>query len=118
MKSHISAISSDYGSVREYKYSMPGGADEVCFVDDKTAMSSDAVDDEVIKAALLSEIPEQVFLRKNKQTQEKLDVGKIYMTDEVPNHFCCVPVKAGLLTLRLEGLGNKARLIVPECAVS
>ncbi len=118
LKSHITSIASDYGSVREYIYSMPSGVDEVCFTDPNTYKTPTVIDqygsdDSVIKAAISSGIPEHVFLRKSKQTEEKLDVGELDLFNCA--HFVCVPVKAGKITLRLEGLGNKAKLIVPEC---
>lgn len=107
IKSAVSSISSDYGSIRVEEISVPPGFREVCFVDlstnevpDEYSLIKNYVDDVINNNAE----PRNVFLYP--EGIESVYVGEIEVEDE----FLCVDVSYGKISVKLEGLGNRARI--------
>lgn len=107
IKRAISSISSDYGSIKVEEISVPTGYREVCFVN----LSNNAVPDDygIIQNYVEDVItnnaePRNVFLYP--EGIESVYVGEI----EVEDDFLCVDVSYGKIKIKLEGLGNRAKV--------
>ncbi len=118
LENSIKRIYSEYGSVRQEDYQLPGEYSQICFVDldsdyDDTLCEYDAIACDVWETAYNSGdgydgADENVFLKPSAPVAMK--VYKISIDDG----FICMDINNGLFTLRLEGLGSRTKLSESE----
>lgn len=103
LESAVKSISLDYGSVKKVELSLPPKYTEVCFVDLDMEPSEEfeAMHPRMYEAWATKS--QNVFLTPIEESP--MDVGDIYLGEK---GYLCLPLVGGKVTLRLEGLGNKA----------
>ena len=103
LESQVQSMSLDYGSVKKLELSLPSTYTEVCFVDLEIEPSDEfeAIHPRMHEAWVSQ--TQNVFLTPMEDSP--INVGKIYLGQK---GFLCVPIVGGKVTLRVEGLGNKA----------
>ena len=102
LQSGIERIKRDYGSVRKLQLKVPRRYTEVCIVDPSCPDELQAIQPLMYNACLTG--TENVFLVPKQETP-------IFVSDVVvdrPRYLCITT--SGVITLRLEGLGKKARV--------
>lgn len=115
LKTSVNSITHDYGSVKNEGFIVPTGFNKVCFVDvDRsqidTALAQPELSDYPIVKNYVQSIkdenaePKNVFLIP--PGTESDYVGNI----TIDNGFLCFDVSQGRIRIRLEGLGNRARI--------
>jgi len=101
LKSGIERIKRDYGSVRRLELKVPNRYTDVCIID---PLKCDSIRTSypVMYGACLSGT-ENIFLVPKQETP-------IFISDiEVDAGYVCIPT-SGVVTLKLEGLGKKAKV--------
>jgi len=96
-----------YGYVDIVELDLPKKYDIVCFTDyDKEKVLANSLIDDypLIKSSVESETGENVFLSKNTEVSFKAE------SLAVEDGFLCIENKIGIIKLRIEGLGDKARI--------
>ncbi len=112
----IYTMSSDYGSVKIKTLSVPSGIEEVCFVD----LDRDTVDvpgHPLVYDSWLAQDKVNIFLIEG-VAKEFIFAGDIdkdvsYVEVEGGGHLC-IGTPSGKLKVRIEGMGNKALISLPE----
>lgn len=120
LESSVKKIYSEYGSVREETFRLPGGFNQICFIDftlpynptlcdyDKVACNFWQDTEDYASAA------ENVFLTPAASQQIKVSLIHVVSAKEGEDGFLCVPVQKGVFTVRLEGKGDSTLLSLPE----
>jgi len=112
LEKSIKAVSYTYGEVNLIELELSKEYKEVCFVDSNKAKALENADinniDDypLIKNAVESDIKENVFLVVSKSKDVHFDISNI----EVDKGFLCIN-NPGVLKIRLEGLGNRTRIL-------
>lgn len=110
LTSAVKVISTDYESTKIYNsahpLSVPPEFDFVCFT--QSGATIDANNYPLIHDSVISNARSNVFLVKNIM-ERSFYVGNIVVDDS--SGFFCTPVLNGNIHLKLEGLGDKARII-------
>lgn len=112
MKAAVDAISTKKGSKQESSFSVPSGAEEVCFLDLSKR-------EEILKSQLLEKYPlmkesveshskENMFVIKSGKTVLSEYIGNICL-DDFP-YYICKETKNDLLDVLLEGRGDCASI--------
>ncbi len=120
----VRKIYSEYGSVREKTFRLPGKYEQICFVDFSQAYnpalcSDDAVacsfwkDTEGYDSAAYDNAAENVFLKPAASQQIKLTMFHLVPAAEGEDGFLCVKITQGAFTLRLEGRGDSTQVSLP-----
>ncbi|OGM01323.1 hypothetical protein A3K72_03025 [Candidatus Woesearchaeota archaeon RBG_13_36_6] len=113
LKTSITSISHDYGSVKNEEFIVPTGFQEVCFVDLSkitAVLAGREIDSYPIVKNYINSIegenaePKNVFLIP--PGTESDYVGNI----SVDGGFLCFDASQGRIRVRLEGLGNRAKI--------
>ncbi len=108
LEKKVKSISQNYGEVDIFELDLPLKYDIVCFTDaDKEEVLANSLIDDypLIKSSVEAETGENVFLGK------KADVSFKVANLEIEDGFLCVNNTYGKIKLRVEGLGNKAKII-------
>ncbi len=103
LESSVKSISLDYGSIKKVELYLPAGYSEICFVD--LSMEPSPIfeaDHPRMHEAWVSKT-QNVFLTPMEDSP--ISIGTIYVGTD---GFLCLDIIGGRVTLRLEGLGNKA----------
>ncbi len=114
LETDIKKAAYDYGSVRQIRLVMPAGFDEICFVDFELIGNVPAdkhfVGHVVMEDSVRSGANANVFLYP--KGLETLQAGKldIKAEDTTTPTYICIKAKAGVVNLRAEGLGDRARI--------
>lgn len=103
LESSVRSISLDYGSVKRVDLSLPSKYTEVCFVDLDLEPSEEfeAIHPRMHEGWVSQ--TQNVFLTPMEDSP--IDVGDIYVGGD---GWLCLQLAGGQISLRLEGLGNKA----------
>jgi hypothetical protein len=114
LESSVKRIYTEYGSVRIQEFNIPGGYEQVCFVD----LNKPKKDDLCLKNQIACDVwessqgydtvDENVFLKP--QAPSKIKVFNIKME----NDFLCLPVVKGKFTVHMEGKGDHTYLSKPQ----
>lgn len=114
LENSIQRIYSEYGSVRQEDYRLPGEYSQICFVDldsdyNEELCEYDAIACDVWETAYNSGngydgADENVFLKPSAPVAMK--VFKV----SIDGGFYCINIDSGSFTLRLEGLGSRTKL--------
>ena len=112
--STLSLIKRDYGSVQQVNLRVPTKTESVCFVNsppDLTAAQEGALREQYpLLESAWSTGSENVFMIPRQPTPILIkDVAVVDEKDQ-PKGYCCIAVANGRVTLRVEGLGNKAKV--------
>jgi len=109
----VNQIRQDYGSVKKYALKIPSDYKEICVVDLKLLTSVDAINElntirderPLIADVIESGSYQNVFTKPVAKTP--LKIGGIDLGED---GIFCVENTGGITNLRLEGLGDKARI--------
>ncbi len=102
LRSEIEKISTDYGSVRNRNFETPGNTREVCFLNNYQACTPPSKPE----LAGFLETGNNVFIISSAGAVSYMQVSKI----DVAGCLLCVPVSGSRFSIRLEGLGDGARI--------
>lgn len=99
----VKSIGLDYGSVKKVDLTLPAKYTEICFVDlDKEPSPEfESMHPRMYESWLGG--TQNVFLTPMEDTP--INAGDIYVGEK---GFLCLPIAGGKITLRLEGLGDRA----------
>ncbi len=106
----IDYTSSDYGTVRIEEFLVPSGYDELCLVDPDLIITGDA-----------SSIPENEYPLIYDSVQDRVQANVFVLPGGAPFYienlqldegFACADVTRGTITLRIEGLGDEAKVTI------
>jgi hypothetical protein len=113
LESSVKSISLDYGSVKKVELTLPATYTELCLVDLSMDPSEtfEAIHPRMYEAWL--DKTQNVFLTPMEETP--MDIGDIYLGEE---GYLCIELSGGTITLRMEGLGNRAGITQWQEAVS
>lgn len=105
LESSVEIIKRDYGSVKKVELMLPKRYSEVCIVDpDKANKPGSLEQDRPLMYASWLAGSENVFLVPKQETP-------IYLEDiVVDTGYDCITASYGKVTLKLEGLGKKAKI--------
>lgn len=103
LESAVKSISLDYGSVKRSELTLPAKYTEICFVDLDREPSADFEAEHPRMYEAWAGGTQNVFLTPMEDSP--INVGKIYVGS---SGYLCLPISGGKVTLRLEGLGDKA----------
>ena len=101
LESAVEVIKRDYGSVRKIELMLPKEYTDVCIVDPDNPGTLQS--DQPLMYAAWQAGSENVFLVPKQE-------APIYLEDITIDGYDCIPVIYGKVTLKLVGLGKKARI--------
>ena len=105
----VDYTSSDYKTVRIESFILPSGYTNVCFVDPDIVRAGDV--DSVPDIQNYPLIYDSVADRTQANVFVMPEGAPFYIEKmQIDGGFMCVPVVQGKITLRIEGLGDKARV--------
>ncbi len=127
LESSVKKIYSDYGSSRKETFHLPGGFDEVCFVDFNSLYNEKLCAYDLVACSIWKDnekakegnadlnagydaAGENVFLKPAAAQQIKIFKFEVIPGKEGEEGFLCVPVVRGSFTIILEGKGDKTQL--------
>jgi len=99
----VKSISLDYGSVKKVELTLPTKYTELCFVDLEREPSEEFEQIHPRMYESWVSRTQNVFLTPMEESP--INVGKIYVGQ---SGYLCLPIAGGKITLRLEGLGDRA----------
>ncbi|MBN2112459.1 hypothetical protein JW707_05165 [Candidatus Woesearchaeota archaeon] len=105
LESSVRSISLDYGSIKQVDLALPSKYTEICFVDLEKSPSEEFEQIHPRMYEAWETGTQNVFLTPMEEAP--INVGKIFLG---PSGFLCLPITAGKISLRLEGLGDKAAI--------
>lgn len=105
LESSVRSISLDYGSVKKLDLVLPSKYSEICFVDLTKPPSEEFEQIHPRMYESWETETQSVFLTPMEEAP--INIGNIFVG---PDGFLCLPITAGKLSLRLEGLGDKAAI--------
>jgi len=106
----ISYTSSDYGTVRVESFDIPAGFKEVCIVDPYLVKTGNAttiseVDYPLMHDSVADSVQANIFVLPG---GNPFYVERVFV--ENASRFICYPVLRGKITVRIEGLGDRAKI--------
>jgi len=108
----ITYTSSDYGTVRVENFDVPAGFTEVCIVDPSLIVTKDSskISDNypIIKDSVADGAMANVFLLP---AGSPFYIEKVFI--ETDSKYICFPVVQGKVKIRIEGMGDRAKLSSP-----
>ncbi|MCK4500308.1 hypothetical protein KAU11_07410 [Candidatus Babeliales bacterium] len=111
IEQEISKMSADYGSARHLTLKIPHGFEEVCFIDLTKNPLTEIQRLHPLVYESWADKTANIFLIKDLAEEFQLvQEGENYLIEIDNPGFLCIPIKNNRITIRLEGLGGKARL--------
>ena len=111
LKNKVEQVGIDYGSVKKYEASPPGGFKEVCFLDldklernEQESLDALRASHPLIADAVESGTDQNLFFTPLAKTPTKL--GKL----AIDGGFACFNIEDAELELRLQGLGDRTKV--------
>ncbi len=111
LKNKVEQVGIDYGSVKKYEATPPGGFKEVCFLDlqklernEQESLDNLRSTHPLIADAVEGGTDQNLFFTPLAKTPTKLS------TLDIDGGFVCFPIEKTALELRLEGLGDRTQV--------
>ena len=124
LESSVKKIYSDYGSSRKETFHLPGGFDQISFVDFDSLYNEQFCDYNPVACSFWKSsagenggydaASENVFLKPAAAQQIKIFKFNVIPAKEGEEGFLCVPIVRGSFTIILEGKGDKTQLSLPS----
>ncbi len=127
LEGSVKKIYADYGSSRKETFHLPGGFDQICFVDFDSPYNVKFCDYDAVACSFWKGISDQkgddsgydlasenVFLKPAAAQQIKVFQFQVLPAKEGEEGFLCVPIVKGSFTLVLEGKGDRTELSLPQ----
>ncbi len=124
LESSVKKIYADYGSSRKETFHLPGGFDQICFVDFDSSYNEKFCDYDTVACSFWKDdagveggydaASENVFLKPAAAQQIKIFQFSVIPAKEGEEGFLCVPIVKGSFTLILEGKGDRTELSLPS----
>ncbi len=104
LQTKINAVAQNYGEVDIVKLELPKKYEIICFVDESYINGEELNSDyPLIDSSVNSGVKDNVFIGKEAKSFEASNL-------EIEQGILCIENTAGSLNLRIEGLGNKAKI--------